>query len=139
MSLQLETFALSQGQEGSGGLSDAGTDLAWHSDIPGRPARLSSLLVELPSPADGGLQGQTVVPVVRESTCSGLCFQNVGSVRQLLYDFPWSNVGKLVFVVSQLRHHTLFQTHSPKKHFPYVFFFLNAYFSDDETQTPPGL
>ncbi|KAJ3613763.1 hypothetical protein NHX12_020009 [Muraenolepis orangiensis] len=25
-------------------------------------------------------------------------FQNVGSVRQLLYDFPWSNVGKLVFV-----------------------------------------
>ncbi|KAM7403495.1 hypothetical protein PAMA_004111 [Pampus argenteus] len=25
-------------------------------------------------------------------------FQNVGSVRQLLYDFPWTNVGKLVFV-----------------------------------------
>uniref|UniRef100_A0A4W5PHD1 FERM domain-containing protein 6 n=1 Tax=Hucho hucho TaxID=62062 RepID=A0A4W5PHD1_9TELE len=25
-------------------------------------------------------------------------FQNVGTVRQLLYDFPWSNVGKLVFV-----------------------------------------
>uniref|UniRef100_A0A1A8MN99 FERM domain-containing protein 6 n=2 Tax=Nothobranchius TaxID=28779 RepID=A0A1A8MN99_9TELE len=25
-------------------------------------------------------------------------FQNVGSVRQLLYDFPWNNVGKLVFV-----------------------------------------
>lgn len=27
-------------------------------------------------------------------------FQNVGTVRQLLYDFPWTNVGKLVFVVS---------------------------------------
>ncbi|KAG7272758.1 hypothetical protein CRUP_031082 [Coryphaenoides rupestris] len=26
-------------------------------------------------------------------------FQNVGSVRQLLYDFPWTNVGKLVFVL----------------------------------------
>lgn len=26
--------------------------------------------------------------------------QNVGTVRQLLYDFPWTNVGKLVFVVS---------------------------------------
>nr|XP_057913102.1 FERM domain-containing protein 6 isoform X1 [Doryrhamphus excisus]XP_057913103.1 FERM domain-containing protein 6 isoform X1 [Doryrhamphus excisus]XP_057913104.1 FERM domain-containing protein 6 isoform X1 [Doryrhamphus excisus] len=25
-------------------------------------------------------------------------FQNIGSVRQLLYDFPWTNVGKLVFV-----------------------------------------
>ncbi|CAM4725853.1 unnamed protein product [Leuciscus chuanchicus] len=25
-------------------------------------------------------------------------FQNVGTVRQLLYDFPWTNVGKLVFV-----------------------------------------
>ncbi|CAL9687310.1 unnamed protein product [Knipowitschia caucasica] len=25
-------------------------------------------------------------------------FQNVGSVRKLLYDFPWTNVGKLVFV-----------------------------------------
>ncbi|XP_023695660.2 FERM domain-containing protein 6 isoform X1 [Paramormyrops kingsleyae] len=25
-------------------------------------------------------------------------FQNVGAVRQLLYDFPWTNVGKLVFV-----------------------------------------
>ncbi|RVE57616.1 hypothetical protein OJAV_G00218080 [Oryzias javanicus] len=25
-------------------------------------------------------------------------FQNVGSVRQLLYDFPWTNVGKLIFV-----------------------------------------
>ncbi|XP_028832815.1 FERM domain-containing protein 6-like [Denticeps clupeoides] len=25
-------------------------------------------------------------------------FQNVGLVRQLLYDFPWTNVGKLVFV-----------------------------------------
>ncbi|XP_072534327.1 FERM domain-containing protein 6 [Salminus brasiliensis] len=25
-------------------------------------------------------------------------FQNVGMVRQLLYDFPWTNVGKLVFV-----------------------------------------
>ncbi|XP_024292637.1 FERM domain-containing protein 6 [Oncorhynchus tshawytscha] len=25
-------------------------------------------------------------------------FQNMGTVRQLLYDFPWSNVGKLVFV-----------------------------------------
>ncbi|XP_052468633.1 FERM domain-containing protein 6 isoform X1 [Carassius gibelio] len=24
-------------------------------------------------------------------------FQNVGTVRQLLYDFPWTNVGKLVF------------------------------------------
>jgi len=24
----------------------------------------------------------------------------VGTVRQLLYDFPWTNVGKLVFVVS---------------------------------------
>lgn len=34
--------------------------------------------------------------------------QNVGSVRQLLYDFPWTNVGKLVFVVSQRHHHTLF-------------------------------
>lgn len=32
----------------------------------------------------------------------------------------------------------LVSTHSPKKHFPDVFF-LNAYFSDDETQTPPGL
>uniref|UniRef100_A0A3Q2GD92 FERM domain containing 6 n=1 Tax=Cyprinodon variegatus TaxID=28743 RepID=A0A3Q2GD92_CYPVA len=30
-------------------------------------------------------------------------FQNVGSVRQLLYDFPWTNVGKLVFVVSGMR------------------------------------
>nr|XP_029499944.1 FERM domain-containing protein 6-like [Oncorhynchus nerka] len=28
-------------------------------------------------------------------------FQNMGTVRQLLYDFPWSNVGKLVFVVSR--------------------------------------
>lgn len=27
-------------------------------------------------------------------------FKNVGTVRQLLYDFPWTNVGKLVFVVS---------------------------------------
>lgn len=35
--------------------------------------------------------------------------QNVGSVRQLLYDFPWTNVGKLVFVVSPRRHHTLSQ------------------------------
>ncbi|KAF3845240.1 hypothetical protein F7725_008403 [Dissostichus mawsoni] len=25
-------------------------------------------------------------------------YKNVGSVRQLLYDFPWTNVGKLVFV-----------------------------------------
>nr|XP_023850730.1 FERM domain-containing protein 6 [Salvelinus alpinus] len=25
-------------------------------------------------------------------------FQNTGTARQLLYDFPWSNVGKLVFV-----------------------------------------
>lgn len=32
--------------------------------------------------------------------------QNVGSVRQLLYDFPWTNVGKLVFVVSHMHHHT---------------------------------
>lgn len=26
--------------------------------------------------------------------------QNVNGERQLLYDFPWTNVGKLVFVVS---------------------------------------
>lgn len=44
--------------------------------------------------------------------------QNVGSVRQLLYDFPWTNVGKLVFVVSQTHHHTFFfSAHSPEKHF----------------------
>lgn len=33
--LKLETFALLQGQEGSGGLADIGADLAWNSDIPG--------------------------------------------------------------------------------------------------------
>lgn len=34
--LKLETFALLQGQEGSRGLSDFGTDFAWYSDISGR-------------------------------------------------------------------------------------------------------
>lgn len=38
-------------------------------------------------------------------------FQNVGSVRQLLYDFPWTNVGKLVFVVSQTEHHSTFSSY----------------------------
>ena len=37
-------------------------------------------------------------------------FQNVGSVRQLLYDFPWTNVGKLVFVVSPPLH----RSHDPE-------------------------
>lgn len=33
-------------------------------------------------------------------TESLVVFQNVGESKQLLYDFPWTNVGKLVFVVS---------------------------------------
>lgn len=47
-------------------------------------------------------------------------------------------MGKLVFVVSQRRHHTFFQHIALRKIFPFFFFFLNAYFSDDETQTPPA-
>lgn len=66
----------------------------------------------------------TVLPVVTDSTCFGLCLQNVGSVRQLLYDFPWTNVGKLVFVVSQRHHHTLFQHIAPRNIFPLSLFFF---------------
>ena len=29
-----------------------------------------------------------------------ICLQNLDEEKQLLYDFPWTNVGKLVFVVS---------------------------------------
>lgn len=61
------------------------------------------------------------MPVGTDSTC---VLQNVGSVRQLLYDFPWTNVGKLVFVVSQRRHHTLFQHIAPRNIFPLSFFFF---------------
>lgn len=50
--------------------------------------------------------------------------QNVGSVRQLLYDFPWTNVGKLVFVVSQMHHHTFIQHIAQRNifHLCHVFF-----------------
>ncbi|KAK7904462.1 hypothetical protein WMY93_017069 [Mugilogobius chulae] len=43
-------------------------------------------------------------------------FQNVGSVRQLLYDFPWTNVGKLVFVRQQRGQRVPLQTSVPTLH-----------------------
>lgn len=58
--------------------------------------------------------------------CFGFCFQNVGSVRQLLYDFPWTNVGKLVFVVRHQHYSTLFQHIASRNIFPLFGFFFQT-------------
>ena len=58
--------------------------------------------------------------------------QNVGTVRQLLYDFPWTNVGKLVFVVSQMLH----QNENTFHRYRLFFFFLCC--TEDETRASSG-
>lgn len=40
-----------------------------------------------------------------------------------MYDFPWTNVGKLVFVVSQQHYYTLFQHIASRNLFPLFEFF----------------
>lgn len=100
--VKLETVALLQGQEGSGGLADVGTDFAWYSDISG--GRCLCVMKQKYKQSVGWMSNANMM--VHSLTPRVL--QNVGSVRQLLYDFPWTNVGKLVFVVSQRHHHTLF-------------------------------
>lgn len=72
-------------------------------------------------------------PVITDFMCASV-LQNVGSVRQLLYDFPWTNVGKLVFVVSLMHHHNFsYSTHFSSK----VQFVSFTHSSDDETQSIP--
>jgi len=83
------------GQKGGGSLPDAGADDAGHPDLPGR--RLSEGGGSAPCPLPGG-HGQPL-PAPSAGRAPAL-LQNLDEEKQLLYDFPWTNVGKLVFVVS---------------------------------------
>lgn len=77
-----------------------------------------------------------MVPVVSDSTCYLFCRMS-GLWGSCCMTFPgpmWEN-WYLWWVSGVL---APFSTHSPKKHFP-SFFSFNAYFGDDEIQTPPGL
>lgn len=89
---------------------------------------------------DPGIKWKTFVPVFTDFMCFGFCFAERRLGEAAVVRLPLDQCWKTGICGESAALLHLVPTHSLKKHFPALWVFLsNAYSSDDETQTPPGL